>query len=259
MGTPGVTPAGLLQELQAAGASLRVVDGRLEAKHLPPQLAALTKAHAAELRRLLTEPPPLAPPSVDLEEMEHQEETPQGFVHSYRPPPEHRALPPFRWSTPPPTTKRPAPPPTGVTESTEEPAGGVLAPFREPLAGPVHGPQELPEHRAARFGYRIDEFGSWLEAGEASRAPRLARFAVGHEPSAAAEGDRCAQLGAIEADCIARLGPLRGASPLPEPSPDVLPERADAWRAAYRRRLAAGLDPESAARLTITTHGPRPA
>lgn len=209
MGTPGVTPAGLLQELQAAGASLRVVDGRLEAKHLPPQLAALTKAHAAELRRLLTEPPPLAPPSVDLEEMEHQEETPQGFVHSYRPPPEHRALPPFRWSTPPPTTKRPAPPPTGVTESTEEPAGGVLAPFREPPAGPEHGPQELPERRAARHGYQIDAYGSWLEPGEASRAPHLARFSLGHRPSEAEEEARRAQLDAIEADCAAKLGPVR--------------------------------------------------
>jgi len=67
------------------------------------------------------------------------------------------------------------------------------------------------------------------------------------------------QLAAIEGECIARLGPLRGAAPLSEPSPDVLPERADAWRAAYQRRLAAGIGPESAAGLTITTHGPRPA
>lgn len=202
MGTPGVTPAGLLQELQAAGASLRVVDGRLEAKHLPPQLAALTKAHAAELRRLLTEPPPLAPPSVDLEEMEHQEETPQGFVHSYRPPPEHRALPPFRWSTPPPTTRRPPPAPA-------PPLAGVIEAPAEPPAGPVHGPQELPERRAARHGYQIDAYGSWLEPGEASRAPHLARFSLGHRPSEAEEEARRAQLDAIEADCAAKLGPVR--------------------------------------------------
>lgn len=207
--------------------------------------------------------PSLPAPFDDLEELDPLEETPPGFQHRYRPPPEHRVLPPFRWSTLPPTTRRPAQPPAAdpptVIESTDEPAGGVLAPFREPPAGPEHGPRELPEHRAARFGYRIDEFGSWLEAGEASRAPRLPRFAVGREPSEAEEEARRAQLDAIEAGSIARLGPLRGTSPLPEPSPDVLPERADAWRAAYQRRLAAGLDPESAARLTITTHGPRPA
>lgn len=195
------------------------------------------------------EVPPLPAPFDDLEQLE---ETPPGFQHRYRPPPEHRALPPFRWSTLPPTTRRPAQP------SVVVPPAVIEAPAVPP-AGPVHGPAELPEHRAARFGYRIDEFGSWLEPGEASRAPRLARFAVGHEPSEAEEEARRAQLDAIKADSIARLGPLRGASPLPEPSPDALPERADAWRAAYRRRLAAGLDPESAARLTITTHGPRPA
>jgi hypothetical protein len=122
----------------------------------------------------------------------------------------------------------------------------------------VYGPHEPPERRAARFGYRIDASGAWLEPGEASLAPFLPRFAVGHEPSAAELGAHHAQLAAIEGECIARLGPLRGAAPLSEPSPDVLPERADAWRAAYQRRLAAGVDPESAARLTITTHGPPP-
>lgn len=199
------------------------------------------------------EVPPLPAPFDDLEQLEERpEETPPGFQHRYRPPPEHRALPPFRWSTPPPTTRAPVKPPAAA------PTGVIEAPA-EPPAGPEHGPAELPEHRAARFGYRIDEFGSWLEAGEASRAPHLARFSLGYRLGAAAEGDRCAQLDAIEADSIARLGPPRGTSPLPEPSPDVLPERADAWRAAYQRRLAAGLDPESAARLTITTHGPRPA
>jgi hypothetical protein len=109
------------------------------------------------------------------------------------------------------------------------------------------------------LGYRIDAHGSWLEPGEASVPPHLARFAAGWEPSEGEREARRAQLAAIEADGAARLGPLRGAAPLPEPSPDVLPERAATWREAYQRRLGAGLDPESAARLTITTHGPRPA
>jgi hypothetical protein len=58
MGTLGVTPAALLQELRAAGAALRVPEGCLEAKHLPPHFSALTKAHAVELRRLLAGPVP---------------------------------------------------------------------------------------------------------------------------------------------------------------------------------------------------------
>lgn len=88
------------------------------------------------------------------------------------------------------------------------PANAIESPD-EPRAGAVHGPRELPERRAARFGYRIDAFGSWLEPGEASRAPHLARFAVGHEPSAAEEDERNAQLAAIKVDCIAQLGPRR--------------------------------------------------
>lgn len=56
MGTPRVTPAALLSELRAAGATLRVVGGRLEAKALPPALAPLARVWAAELRRLLEQP-----------------------------------------------------------------------------------------------------------------------------------------------------------------------------------------------------------
>ena len=216
-----------------------------------------------------------AAPAVDLEEpATDPAEAPPGFVHRYRPPPDRPALPPFRWSalppatrrvpdpgsfdggqgvpTPPPAIRRPLPPPTPA------PPPATATPH-EPPAGPMQGPRELPELRAARCGYRIDAFGSWLETGEASRAPFRGRFAVGREPSTAELEAHRAQLAAIEADGLAVLGPLRGASPLPEPSPDVLPERAATWREAYQRRLGAGLDPESAARLTITTHGPRPA
>lgn len=51
-----MTPAALLSELRAAGAALRVVGGRLEAKALPPALAPLARVWAAELRRLLEQP-----------------------------------------------------------------------------------------------------------------------------------------------------------------------------------------------------------
>lgn len=51
-----MTPAALLSELRAAGAVLRVVGGRLEAKALPPTLAPLARAQAAELRGLLEQP-----------------------------------------------------------------------------------------------------------------------------------------------------------------------------------------------------------
>lgn len=51
-----MTPAALLSELRAAGAALRVVGGRLEAKALPPALAPLARVWAAELRGLLEQP-----------------------------------------------------------------------------------------------------------------------------------------------------------------------------------------------------------
>lgn len=54
-----MTPGALLSELRAAGAVLRVVGGRLEAKHLPPALAPLARARAAELRVLLAPPAPV--------------------------------------------------------------------------------------------------------------------------------------------------------------------------------------------------------
>ena len=159
---------------------------------LPPHLAD-SVAYLEALEAL---------PPADQEEQEHWEEPAEGFQHQYRPPPEHRALPPFRWSTPPPTTRAPAMPPAAA-------AAGVIEAPAEPPAGPVHGPQELPERRAARTGYRIDVHGAWLEPGEASRAPHLARFSLGYRPSEAEEAARRAQLDAIEADCAAQLGPVR--------------------------------------------------
>ena len=71
--------------------------------------------------------------------------------------------------------------------------------------------------------------------------------------------DREGHLSAIEAATVAQLEPVRGCAPLAPPSLNVSPEAAGAWRAAYRRRRATGLDGETAERLTNTTHGPRPA
>ena len=135
-----MTPEALLGDVRAAGGELLLVGGRLAGKHIPPNLAALVKAHAAELRGLLA---PAAPPAV----VDHQVE-------------------------------------------------------------------QLPDAALA--------------------------------------------LGYLELDGIRRLGPIRG-RPLAAPSAAVDPARAAAWRQVYQRRLDAGLDPESAARLTTTTHGPRPA
>lgn len=54
--------AQLLAELRAAGAELRVVDGRLQAKRLPPHLRSQAQAQAVALRLLLA-PPACAPPA----------------------------------------------------------------------------------------------------------------------------------------------------------------------------------------------------
>ncbi len=132
-----MTPAALLGDVRAAGGELLVVGGRLAGKHIPPNLAPLVKAHAAELRALLAS----------------------------------------------------AAPPVPVDRQVE-----------------------------------------------------------GAPPD---------YLDRIELDGLRVLGPIRGRA-LAAPSAAVDPGRAAAWRQAYRRRLDAGLDPESAERLTCTTHGPRP-
>lgn len=62
-----MTPAALLAELRAAGAVLRVVGGQLQAKALPPDLAPLARAHAAELRALLELAPDQAGPGAALD------------------------------------------------------------------------------------------------------------------------------------------------------------------------------------------------
>ena len=261
---PRPLPPALLGEArQAKPALLRVVSGawRQDVEGWPGWRIELFMRLAA--LRMADTPPGLAeqvaylealeaPDLGQLDDLEHPGDAPAGFVHRYQTPPERPALPPFRWSTTPPATRPPSPrPPVPLFDAPATPP--------EPPAGPVHGPREPPWRRAVRLGYRIDAHGSWLETGEASVPPHLARFAAGWEPSEGEREARRAQLAAIEADGAARLGPLRGAAPLSEPSPDVLPERAATWREAYQRRLGAGLDPESAARLTITTHGPRPA
>lgn len=163
---------------------------------MPPEVFPGTRV---EVRQRSTDP------VTDSKELRGDpEEAPPGFQHQYRPPPERPARAPFRWSTPPPTTRRPAPP--APPPHVAAPTKAIESPD-EPRAGAVHGPLELPERRAARFGYRIDAFGSWLEPGEASRAPHLPRFALGREPSKAEQEAQRAQLDVIEADCIARLGP----------------------------------------------------
>jgi hypothetical protein len=298
-----VTPATLLRELRAAGVVLRVRGGRLEAKHLPPHLSALTKAHAAELRRLLAEPvdawrldlatwpswrrdvfeeraairevdgqqprdlaercayleaveapeepsPLLAPPSttppvndaaeapapeapdleelaagaptlallleafpgarvevrprrspaVDLEEPESadpaEQEAPSGFRYRYRPPPEHCALPLFRWSVPLPPARR------ADAQAYRKPSPPAPAPAGPPA--PLRSlcdPHEPPERRAARHGYRIDASGAWVEEGKASVAPYLPRFAVGHRPTPEEEREASALLDRIRTYC----------------------------------------------------------
>jgi len=77
-------------------------------------------------------------------------------------------------------------------------------------------------------------------------------------PPRAADAVPLGYLDTIERDGLLVLGPVRGRAPLAAPSAAVDPARAQAWREAFERRLAAGLDPESAARLTTTTHGPQP-
>jgi len=72
-------------------------------------------------------------------------------------------------------------------------------------------------------------------------------------------GHALGYLNPVELDGIRRLGPIRGRAAMATPSAAVDSVRAAAWRQAHQRRLDAGLDPESAARLTTTTHGPRPA
>ena len=67
--------------------------------------------------------------------------------------------------------QRPAAAPAAASEAPED--------DQEPPGPPANDAIEAPEERAARFGYRINPWGSWVEAGEPDGpAPFLARFAV---------------------------------------------------------------------------------
>lgn len=73
-------------------------------------------------------------------------------------------------------------------------------------------PVETAADRAARHGYRIDRWGSYVDLDAPDgRAPFAPRFAVGVEPALdPSEADRQALRARVAADCRARLGPGRG-------------------------------------------------
>ena len=147
-------------------------------------------------------------------------EPPAGFVPPPGPPARRVPAPPFRW-------------------------GSVVPLALEPPRAPHRWPHPL---------------------GDGPAAPRPAPPPAPSAPSSPPRPaplpprvDREGHLSAIEAATVAQLGPVRGCAPLAPPALNVSPEAAGAWRAAYRRRLAAGFDIETAERLTNTTHGPRSA
>lgn len=246
-----MSAAALLAELRAAGAELTVDPQgvRFRApRPLPAALLAQARALKPELRRLLeqpadpaadieaapagistTEPPPDPGPPVALAgaglpdpadpNPDPELEAPVGFVA--RPPalPPTAPLPPFRW-------------------------GSVVPLALEPPRAPHRWPHPL---------------------GDGPTAPRPAPPPAPSAPSSPPRPaplpprvDREGHLSAIEAASVAQLGPVRGFPPLAPSSPDVSPGAAAAWREAYQRRLATGLDIETAERLTCATHGPRP-
>jgi hypothetical protein len=139
-------------------------------------------------------------PAVDLEEPESVDpaelEAPPGFRHRYQPPPEHRALPPFRWSVPLPPARR------ADAQAYRKPPAPAPAPAGPPA--PLRSlcdPHEPPERRAARHGYRIDASGAWVEEGKASVAPHLPRFAVGQCRTPEEEREASALLDRIRTYC----------------------------------------------------------
>lgn len=146
-------------------------------------------------------------------------EAPAGLLTRPRPPLPSAAVPPFRW-------------------------GSVL-----PLApDPPRAPHRLPHPLGDRAAPPSTAAPS--RPSSPPRPPPPVRPVAVVDPA-----DRHA---ALSAALVAQLGPVRGVAPLAPPSPDVSPGAAAAWREACQRRLAAGLDVETAERLTNTTHGPRP-
>ncbi len=147
---------------------------------------------------------PRRAPAVDLEELEELEElesaeqdAPPGFQHRYQPPPEHRVLPPFRWSVPLPPARRVDAP----ERRTPPPAALAGPPLPSAPLRSLCDPHEPPERRAARHGYRIDASGAWVEEGKASVAPHLPRFAVGHRRTPEEEWEASALLDRIRTYC----------------------------------------------------------
>jgi hypothetical protein len=107
---------------------------------------------------------PRRSPAVDLEEPESVDpaelEAPPGFRHRYQPPPEHRALPPFRWSVPLPPARRadaqayrkpPAPPPLPPVPRPPS-ARSVTPTSPRSAAPPVMATASTPPGRGWRRG-----------------------------------------------------------------------------------------------------------
>lgn len=129
-----------------------------------------------------------------------------------------------------------------------EAAAARIGQAREP-APKAKEPAEEPAEESEPPGPAND-------APEAPAAPVSAVVPRLDEPETPEEQQRHELQTRAELECYRLLGPLRG-KPLSPPGP-VAPERAASWWSAYSRRLAAGLDEESADRLTRTTHGQRP-
>lgn len=310
-----MTPAALLGELRAAGAVLRVVGGRLEAKRLPPALAPQVRAWAAELRALLDQPAdgaggieaapapgPDLPANVDPADPAAPAGTlpatpgqPPGKLAAPEAPAELLARHPNtpgawgRWLDEAPWVG-PAERLRVLADARRLAAGTSEAPSPEPSHAPpglAGAPLEAPAGRLARPRPPLPSatlppfrWGSVLPlAPDPPRAPHRWPHPLGDgaaPPSTAAPSrpsspprppppvrlvavvDPADRHAALSAALVARLGPVRGVAPLAPPSPDVSPGAAGAWRAAYQRRRDAGLDGETAERLTNTTHGPRP-
>lgn len=172
----------------------------------------------ADARRLAAGTPE-APSPAPLDLAGAALEAPAGLLTRPRPPLPSAALPPFRWGSVLPL----APDPPRAPHRWPHPLDGGAAP---PSTAAPSRPSSPP------------------------RPPPPVRPVAVVDPA-----DRHA---ALSAALVARLGPVRGVAPLAPPSPNVSPGAAAAWREAYQRRLAAGLDVETAERLTNTTHGPRP-
>jgi hypothetical protein len=95
--------------------------------------------------------------------------------------------------------QRPAAPSTPRPEAPEE--------KNEPPGPPANDAGELPEERAARSGYRVDRWGSWVDRDAPDGPPPfLPRFAVGYVRSPEEEHDHQELQRRIAADCAEKIG-----------------------------------------------------